>query len=166
MYVTRITEPIRGMSAHSDPFIGGTIAVLGRRWKTRRVARDSTRHDPETIALGRARIAEIRAQLPQRRSTSSAPSSSAIIDPPTRRETIDVALPADESWSPERMAAAMAAGSERSQLQQRVVQLETEVAQLRAALADVLTAAANGLQPSTTATEPTTEISTAPSGVD
>lgn len=123
------------------------------------MARDSTRHDPETIALGRARIAEIRAQLPQHRPTRNAPSAPAIIDPLTRPKTIEVALPDEESWSPERMTAAMAAGSERSQLQQRVEQLEAEVAQLRAALANVLAAAANGLQPPSVATEATTETS-------
>jgi hypothetical protein len=60
----------------------------------------------------------------------------------------------------------MAAGSERSQLQQRVEQLEAEVAQLRAALANVLAAAASGLQPPSVTTEATPETSAAPSGVE
>jgi len=109
---------------------------------------DGTRHDPETIARGLSKVAEIRAQLAERnpnmrrrRATEAGPPRA---PSPPARPIVNEHTILDE-WSPDKISAEMAAGSERDQLQARVDRLESEVSQLRSALAAVLTAASTEL---------------------
>lgn len=114
---------------------------------------DGTRHDPETIALGLSKIAEIRAQLAGGRPRPAGTHGADDVQPPQSTETplphrVQHAKTEHREWSADRMTAEMAAAAARDDLQARVTSLEAEVLQLRSALAAVLNAAADGLQSS------------------
>lgn len=94
--------------------------------------------DPEVVAVGRREIERIKAEL-ARRGTRTSPAE------PVRSPGVD-RVPALDEMSADRMAAEMAAASERDHLLERVRALEAEVVRLRDALASILETAAGSIR--------------------